>query len=185
MIKEVKTSRGTLEKEWFPITVDNVGPNPWNDKADRAQLRQIIVTRYPGATVNSEHVDNLFELSEYGIDSEQEHESVRVCWADVPKGMTVQQVENQLKRYPNATIYRIIGDDISDVLTKGQLYAADGKVTEILDETGLQYRATGFKLEYHEDVDKRAEVERLKADAGMAEAREQVNADPAETLSSK
>ena len=224
--RSITTDRGTLERTWLPITVDEVGQNPWNNGKDRAQLRQRRITAYPAATVNSENTDNLFELSAFGLDTAEEHESVLVGWLDVPVGTSVQEVEKQLKKFPNATIFRIMGNHIEDVLTKGQLYAAysdeypdydidkakrshivmlpqkdgsiypitkdgillteavkmdaDGKVTEILDETGLQYRATGFRLEYAEDVDKRDAIVKAKPDAGM---RELVNSDPAETVS--
>jgi len=123
--RTIKGTRGDLQATYLPITVDNVGPHQWKKNFDQAQIRQVVITHYPSARPNSSLVSNLFELEAFGIESAADHENVRVNWVTVPQGMSQQDVEEQLAKFKDATIYRIMADDVELVLSEEQLFAAD------------------------------------------------------------
>ena len=209
MNKTIETNRGTLEVTLGKVTVDSVGPHPFHEgERDQAQIRQVYITHYPSSRPNSSLVEDLFEISEFGLESSLDAENVRVTWIDIPLGTTQQQVEAQLEKFQESTVYRILGDDVRQVMTAGQMHAAhsdeypdydtdkakrkhvvmrvnqksglpvpitkdgqelegsvtlteNGKVAEIIDETGFQYRATGWARNYKEDIDLREPSERI------------------------
>jgi hypothetical protein len=205
---KVARSRGTLEVTRLPITVDHVEPHPFRTKDDgspacnQAQIRQVFITHYPGARFNSSTIEGLYDESEFGADA-SDYENIRVSWISVPLDKTKKDVEEMLAKFPEATIYRILGDEVEQVLSQEQLFGISnpaweydldmakrskvvrlrpqdvgedgvqwpmskervalinsvvldpetGRIDEILDDTGFQYRSTGFTKGYQEDLD--------------------------------
>lgn len=121
--REIKTSRGMISATYSPIEVVAVREHAFRKDVDQAELRQTVTRHYPGARPYNSNTQAIFEISEFGFES-QDHEGVRVAWINVPKGKTVQDIEKQLAKYPDATIYRILADDVKLVLSEEQLFAA-------------------------------------------------------------
>ena len=120
--REVKTQRGLIPASYSPIEVVAVREHSFRDDVDQAEIRQTITKHYPGARPYSSNIDPLFNISDFDFDA-TDHDNVRVCWLNVPKGKTKQDVEKQLASYPEATIYRILADEVELVLSEEQLHA--------------------------------------------------------------
>lgn len=120
---ERKTARGTLEVSYGPIRVTDIREHSFRNDCDQAELRQTVITHYPSARFHSSNIDPLFTLSEFSAQETTDYESERVIWINVPKGVTQQDLEDRLEKYPEATIYRILSHDVEQVLSKEQLFA--------------------------------------------------------------
>ena len=161
-----------IKKTFKEISVDNVKPHAFKgDSIDVAQLRQTVTTTYPSMRLTNSESDLLFDTSEYGIEDGQSFESVRVCWANVPKGTTSKQIAAKLAASPDSKIYRKISNNCLDVLSEEQINAiATGFVTgdhypermKIRDKDGndlagaAQYSQNFLSLTGKEDEDKRS-----------------------------
>ncbi len=119
---EVKTSRGVRPVTYGSIRVVDVREHTFRDDVAQAEVRQTVINHYPSARPYSSLIAPLFELGEFGFDS-TDHENERVCWINIPMGKTKQDVEKQLKKFPDATIYRILADKVEMVLSEEQLFA--------------------------------------------------------------
>lgn len=109
------------------ISVDSVKEHTF--KADRfqAQLRQVVDKNYPGGKISSDKQDSLYDLSSFGFKGQSFQEN-RVCWIDVPKGATQEQVQTLIDNHPQARIYKVLSSD--PILTDSQEQAiAQGLTT--------------------------------------------------------
>ncbi|HHT96395.1 MAG TPA: hypothetical protein GXZ90_00690 [Clostridiales bacterium] len=148
-----------------------------------AVLKQTIetISKYPTKSVSSDKQDNIFSMQDFGFE-EQKFTSVRtnVAFLDVPENSTIESVEVQLRKFPNACLYRIISNE--PILTDKQKYSisaglktmddyANSQVIRfgegspdagelILDSNGkVQYRAVYFSATEKEDMDLRTHDE--------------------------
>lgn len=183
-LKPIKTVplRNGIKLHYMPVVVDDVKPiegvrkdgTPFtNDKTDRAQLRQVVKKEYPATQVSTKMRDNLFAIDEFGDGNS--YEEARVTWIPVPKGTTKKKVEEMLKKFPQATIYKVLSSD--PVLDETDERALENGLTEIedimdrqrvVDENEIpvlyhgmeQYRKVFFSKTFRNDVDNRI-VERV------------------------
>lgn len=148
MIQLVITSiENDIEKIYYPIRVDWCRSTPLKDVCYQAQIRQRVVKLYPDGKY---------------------FEAQRVTWVDVPKGYSIEDVENELKKYPNACILRLTSYDINDILSNEQKFSIEkGTRTKEQYQSSLivltrdgehvnsqpTYAQNVFKKEFEEDVD--------------------------------
>ncbi len=144
--------------------------------SDLAIVFQERVTEYAAAKGGNELTDSLFASEDFG--SGQTFDSKRTALVKVPKGKIQAEVEAKLKAFPDAVIYRILSNDIMDVLSEDQKAMlgndgnktieeykedksvkapnADGELEEILDSNGrVQYRSLFYSSVAKEDIDYR------------------------------
>lgn len=149
----------------------------------RAELKQTrkVVSIYPSRTVTSDLQDSIFGIQEYGFkEKEFVNETTLVAWMDIPQNVTVEALTERLKKFPEATIYKIV--DNHPILTDNQVYAinqglrtmddyanaqivrhgsddSEGKWAAgdlVLDNLGRPvYKATFFSSVKKEDIDRR------------------------------
>ena len=149
-----------------------------------AVLKQTIKisSLYPAKSVSNNLQDNIFSLEEFGKDFVTEpyvSTRVNVAFMDVPEASTIESVTKKLAAFPNATLYRIMGNKpilnsnqeyaikenlkTMDDFAKSQVvrYGADDdkdhkKGDLILDKHGkIQYKVTYFSATEKEDIDLR------------------------------
>lgn len=149
----------------------------------RAELKQTrkVVSIYPTRTVTSNLQDSIFGIQEYDFkEKEFVNETTLVAWMDIPQGVSVEALVERLKKFPEATIYKIV--DNKPILTDNQEYAisqglrtmddyANAQIVRhgaddpegkwaagdlVLDNLGRPvYKATFFSSVKKEDVDRR------------------------------
>lgn len=122
MEKQLKTPRGVIPVTYGPIRVVDVREHTFREDVAQAELRQTVIRHYPSARPSNSLIDDLFELQEFGFES-ADFENERVCWINIPLGATKQQVEEKLAKFPEAVIYRILADNVEEVLSAEQLFA--------------------------------------------------------------
>ena len=144
-----------------------------------AEIKQTVTTKsfYPSKSVASNMQDNPFANSDFGF-TEQEFVSTekRVAWIDVPKDSTEESVKEILKKFPEATLFKVLAN--KPILTDNQIYGINAGLTseDAIGEKQLvrypegsekageivydnlnkpQYRAVFFKTTGHLDLDQR------------------------------
>lgn len=120
----VKTPRGMIQATYGPIRVTDVREHKWREDVAQAEIRQTVTRHYPSARAGNSITDALFSIGEYDFSS-SDFDQERVAWINIPLGKTKQDVEKQLEKFDEATIYRVLADNIEQVLTKEQLFAID------------------------------------------------------------
>lgn len=170
------------------ITVDSVTENPFKEGQYQAQIRQVVTRTYPGGSIGNSKADLLFEDDVEEQGEGPSFEQTRVTWLPLAKERSVRDIQNQLKKSPNANIWKIISDDVEDILTEEQLVAAEndkydgvdmdfyeekflirGKDGEELDTVG--YQQYFFSKKFKKDVDMRS-ADPLKDTTPFAEEEE-------------
>jgi len=123
---EVSTARGSRTRTYMPIRAIEVKPSQFHpDEEDQVEIRQVRIDHYPSRRPNSNLIQGLYALDEFGYESSGDYETELVVWVDVPKGKTLQDVEKLLIQFPEATIFRILGDKVEDVLSENQIFAIE------------------------------------------------------------
>jgi len=171
-----ESTKGALE-------ITRVYKSDWQKEGtESAEIKQTIETKsfYPSKSVSNDMQDNIFATEDFGF-AEQEFlaTETRVAWIDVPLGTAVDAVKEQLTKFPNATIYKVLSN--KPVLTSDQKYAVANGITTldgigdrqavrysekhdvadlrgklILDNNGkIQYRQTYFSKVAKGDIDAR------------------------------
>jgi len=112
-----------IKKEFSAITVDHVEPHTFKPEQSQAQIRQVVTTTYPSQVVGNSATDSLFDIKEFKLKDGQSFSSKRVAWIPVPNGTSVEQVKKILSTLPRARIYRMISNELDDVLTEEQKQA--------------------------------------------------------------
>jgi type IV secretory pathway VirJ component len=152
----MKTTVNGISKEFNAITVDGIVDSLKGPEFKQAQIRQTIISTYPGKKVENSMSDSLFDIEAFNIEG-TEYKSTRMAWVLVPNGVTKEQVEAMLATKPKARICKKYSNKLVDVLTDEQKYALSaGIVTKeqlqdkhvIKDSAGnvvqpIQY-STGF-----------------------------------------
>jgi hypothetical protein len=169
--KSIQTPDG-LEIVYSPVTVDAILTpadslqHGVETRQHRAQLRQLVTTKYPKSRGNA-----LFPSSAFG--APQSFEEKRVTWLNVPEGTSVETIQARLEELPCPTLSRIL--DLKPILTESQLTAMEkGINTKTIEEykqdfvrrsendepvlfkNHYQYRAIQFGDDFIEDIDNRA-----------------------------
>ena len=121
---DVKTPKGMIQATYGPIVVADVREHSFRDDVAQAELRQTVTRHYPSARANNSITDALFSAGEFDFSS-SDFEQVRVVWINIPLGKTKQDVEKQLEKFVDATIYRMLADNVQQVLSAEQLHAID------------------------------------------------------------
>ncbi len=170
-------SNSGIVRTFSAITVDSVEQSPYEKGGKvvyQAQIRQTVTTTYPGARIGNSMTASIFDTDAFGFEG-QTYTSQRVTWLTVPEGTTVEQVEAQLAKFPNARIWSKYSNKVEDVMTEEQHYAVKSGQQDLAffmdklvirdrngndlpgsDEEGkTQYRSNGFALEAKEDEDLR------------------------------
>jgi hypothetical protein len=151
------------------LTVDSVSENTYKKGIFQAQIRQVVTTEYPSMRVGNSSSDLLFSESSFNIPAGQSYNSTRVTWIPVPAGTTAAQVTERLSAVPDARIYRVISNNVNDVLTSEQHQAISAGLRTlesfkdsllVRDSEGnavvpAQYRQNFFSATGKEDVDMR------------------------------
>lgn len=185
-----------ITRTFQPITVDEVKPHTY--KADKgihsAQIRQIVETTYPAARVNNSLNEGLFNTEDFNLTGGQTYQSTRVTWLDVPAGTTAEQVQTLLEAKPEARIYRIISNNVEDVMSAEQKQAVsvglrtleefqeqlrvryvDPTTSELIAVEPAQYRNYGFSQSSKADIDYRT-TERVELEGKTQTQAETTNA---------
>lgn len=185
-----------ITRTFQPITVDEVKPHTY--KADKgihsAQIRQIVETTYPAARVNNSLNEGLFNTEDFNLTGGQTYQSTRVTWLDVPAGTTAEQVQTLLEAKPEARIYRIISNNVEDVMSAEQKQAVsaglrtleafqeqlrvryvDPTTSELIAVEPAQYRNYGFSQSAKADIDYRT-TERVELEGKTQTQAETANA---------
>lgn len=171
-------TQNRITKTFGPITLDLIKQSEYPNKAGnrpfQAQLRQEVITSYPGGSTGNSMTENLFAAEDFGFQGST-YTSQRVTWIPVPETATEEQVKALLAAKPNARIWNCLSNNVKDVMTDEQHYAVtSGQQTldffedklRIRDTNGndlpghdeegkAQFRSSGFALEAKEDVDLR------------------------------
>lgn len=137
--------QGSIERKDTPITVDEVKPHLTNPKKERAQIRMTVESVYPEAQVGNQLNDSVFSFDSFGFGDGNSYEEKRVAWIDVPAGTTKEQVEEQLAKFPQARIYRIMS--LQPVITEEQERAMENGISMYVADDGNKYPVTP---EYYE-----------------------------------
>ena len=116
----------TVNTTVSPITVSRVYTSDYQKKGTMtAELKQVITTKssYDDRKQDG-YNDSLFE----GIQS-QEHETTetRVYWSNVPADSTIESVEEQLRKYPQACLYKILAS--APIISDSEQWGIDKKMT--------------------------------------------------------
>lgn len=174
-------SKSGIKKAFGAIIVDNVMPDAYKEGLMRAQIRQEVVTTYPATRPTDGISDSLYSTEEVLGNSEgQSYQSQRVCWILVPSDKTVEQVQADMAKHPEATIFQQLSFDVEDVLSPNQKDGVAAGLTtlealaeslkvqrpsesnpemmeDVLDRRNnrLIYRKTFFSITKREDVDMR------------------------------
>jgi hypothetical protein len=119
--------------EFGKITVDSVDENPYKEGQYQAQIRQTVTKIYPGGGIGNSNADLLFEDDADETPDGQSFESIRVTWLPLAKERSVSDIQKQLRKSPDANIWKIISDDVEDILTEEQLVAAENEKYEGID----------------------------------------------------
>ena len=118
----VKTPRGVIPATYSPVTVTDVREHKFRDDVDQAEIRQMVTRHYPSARANNSMNEGLYNESEFDFES-KDFGQERVAWINIPKGKTQQDVEKQIAKFEACTIYRVLADDVRQVLSAEQLHA--------------------------------------------------------------
>lgn len=146
-----------------------------------AELKQTVTTlsHYPAQVVVDSLQDNIFDTSAFGFEEKSfKNEETRVAWIDVPEGKTMEDVQEQLKAFEGACLYKILSN--RPIISDRQQHAIDSPDIEasldtfansqaarygadheeagslVMDKSGkIQYRGVYFSSSPKEDLDLR------------------------------
>jgi len=171
------SSNSELRKERENVTCERIVISDFSDNYDMALLRQDVTTIYPAVGASNNKAGVLFNADDFGDGNE--YTQKRYTLIKVPKGITAEKVEDQLKALRDSgkrpTIYKILSNDIMDVLTDNQIYAIENGLGEmdyddykeknivrnseeevVTDPWGAtQYSEKFFQPDFKEDIDLR------------------------------
>lgn len=142
-------------------------------KNNSCHISQTVETVYPAARMGNEFSTGLFDSP-----AGKTYTSKRYSFVPVPKGYTKEQVQERLNKFQEGCIYRILTNNLDDILTEGDMWnIRQGNITredlenkyEVQDSEGKRYACgvenTGqlpkeFKRDFYnqtskEDIDKR------------------------------
>jgi hypothetical protein len=85
-----------------------------------ALLSQTVTRTYPGAQAGNSKQDGLYEDKDFSSGSPREFKQVRYCLVKVPHNVTLSEVQDKVDTLTNATIYRILSNNVMDVITDEQ-----------------------------------------------------------------
>lgn len=176
--KTVKTDTGLL-MEFSPVvaeviyTPEDSARNGVQTTRYRVQLRQVLKTVYPAARGNA-----IFEAAEFG-GRNQEFTEQRVCFLNVPKGVTLPQIQQRLDEMDGPKLVKVLS--LAPMLTEDQVrtiengrnpksyedyledFIPDANGNPVLYSGERQYRKIQFSKSWAEDVDNRPHDIREKA----------------------
>jgi len=139
----IQNTNPEIKIEFGTLGVDSVSPHAYKNGISSAQLRQVVKTTYPSIRVGNSRTSSLFAQEAFNLESGQAYESTRVTWINVPNGTTVEQVVAQLRNHPGARIYRVISNNVEEVLTDEQKQAVQAGLTTLATfEEKLRVRRT-------------------------------------------
>jgi hypothetical protein len=124
-----------INVEFGQLTVDLVKKHDYKPDLNQAQVRQIIVRKYPSIRVNNNLQDSLSDVSEFNLPTKN-HDETRVAWIDVPRTWDVTDVEAAIAKQPNALIYKYISSQ--PIFTDGDLNWID-KLSSEDDDLAKQF----------------------------------------------
>ena len=159
-----------------PIVVREIKDSQFQkENTTTAVLEQIVTTvsEYASSRISNEFQDNIFSKEEFGIENQKfTTKEKRIAFMLVPKNTTVDQMVENLKKFPKANIYKILSN--KPIISDGQEYAIkqgqltmeqienrqmviNGDTGEVIKHNGnVQYRATFFSAKGKEDQDLRS-----------------------------
>lgn len=167
------TNANQIKTVYGKITVDSVTESEYKKGIFQAQLRQPITKVYPSVKIGNSNSDSLFGAESFKLADGKTYESTRVTWINVPEGETVKSVQAKIDGLKEACIYRMISNDVFDVLHDGQKQAIEAgirSVDQFMDsllvrdregnelEGTPQYSQSFFKMSFTEDLDMRVSV---------------------------
>jgi hypothetical protein len=125
MQQSLETGVKILQKEVGTIVCTQVKENPYNEKVDSAEIRQIIEN-----SRSNNLNDSLFSNEELGI--QNSFVTTKLTFIDVPKGSEANQITNVLQKAQKkgACLYTIKADHPEQILTEVEkFYVKEGKNT--------------------------------------------------------
>jgi hypothetical protein len=176
-------SANGIQVEESNLRVELIKDHISNPNKKQAQLRMVIQKTYPAARIGNSLNGSIYDLDDFDFQTDGGvYEENRVAWIDVPVNATPENVQQDLQKFPNARIYKILS--LQPILTEEQVNAmeqgiseytaADGTVKPVdmdyykekqripnedgewANYKGLpQYRQTAFSPTGQEDIDTR------------------------------
>jgi len=116
-IREIQTRFGA-------VTVDRIisGNSFVAGTSSVALLSQEVMKIYPGSQAGNSRQDGLYDDSQFdNSNTTREFPQVRYCLVKVPSGQTVEQVQARVNSLRSPSIYRILSNNVADVLTDEQM----------------------------------------------------------------
>lgn len=123
-----------MKIEFSPIEVTRVYASDYQKKNTMtAELKQLVTTTYPGASISNGLNDALFSDEAFNLPEGQSFTSTRIGWINVPEGTTLEVVKAKLAQTPNAKLTRILSNN--PILSKEDQYAIDSPDYEATMDT--------------------------------------------------
>jgi len=104
-----------MERKEGKVIVDRIVKGEYGTAA---LLKQEHVTIYPGARGSNSMQSGLFNDNEFGKD--RIFTNLRYALVKVPDNATEQEISKRLEQFSNARIYRVLSNNVEDVLTSEQ-----------------------------------------------------------------
>lgn len=96
------------------------------DGVKTSELKQKVITTswYPTKSISSDKQGTIFQMSDFGFDEKPfVNTETRVAWIDTPENMSFEEVQDRLKEFPDAVLYRVMSSH--PILTEQQKYAVE------------------------------------------------------------
>jgi len=179
---ETKNNNIRKEVEVSALSVSKVSKSDYQKEGTlTAELKQTVTTvsYYPTKSVANSLNENIFAMADFGFEEKSfPNKETRIAWIDVPEGSTRESVVEQLKKFPEANLYRILSN--KPIIADTEQHAIDNpdlpnvtidtfanrqvvRVPEGAENAGMlalkdgkvQYRRIAFSKTAAEDVDSR------------------------------
>jgi len=109
------------------VVCASVGENTTKPEFDQAQLRQTTTTSYPTKKVGS----TVFAEEDFGLPT-NDFVGTKVAWINIPKGSTIEQVAENLAKYPKARLQKQLS--FEPILTDDDKWAISN-IANVTEET--------------------------------------------------
>jgi len=107
----ITVSKESVTVDEIKNRLDSKQPDGYSKTKEQAQLRQKVIKNYPREQITNSMNDNIFSKEDFNLGQDYQYPEQRVTWIPVPKGTTKEEVEENLKSYPNATLYKILSHE--------------------------------------------------------------------------
>jgi hypothetical protein len=108
-----------------------IAENIYKPGMNQIMVKQIVKTTYPSARVTNSLSDSLFDNSDFDLEEGKSYEKTRVCWLNVPKSKSLDEIKKMIESKPNCRIWARISENVLDILTPEQIAMMDSEDVDI------------------------------------------------------